>query len=151
MLDCWNCLWPREVFITHPIMILGPVHGEVYLIQHYVIKVCRWLATGHGFLHHYNYITEILLKVVLNAIIINQIHSVRYPNNHNHDFIAELFNNLAFFQPPGPILKKAKTMIEIRSLYPCKGHICMEHHFNIYSNYRVFVTIGIEVILLFSA
>ena len=101
-----------------------------------------------GFLHHYNYITEILLKVVLNAIIINQIHSVRYPNNHNHDFIAELFNNLAFFQPPGPILKKAKAMIEIRSLYPCKGHICMEHHFNIYSNYRVFVTIGTEVILL---
>ena len=26
-----------------------PVHGEVYSIQHYVIKYCQWLATGQWF------------------------------------------------------------------------------------------------------
>jgi hypothetical protein len=27
----------------------NPVHGEVYSIQHYVIKYCQWLATGRLF------------------------------------------------------------------------------------------------------
>ena len=58
--------------------ILKPAHGEVYLIQHYVISVCLWLATGQWFspgtpvsstnktgCHD---ITEILFKVMLNTI-----------------------------------------------------------------------------------
>jgi hypothetical protein len=36
--------------ITTKIVNLNPVHGEVYSIQHYVIKlVCQWLATGQWF------------------------------------------------------------------------------------------------------
>jgi hypothetical protein len=46
---------------------LNSPHGEVYSIQHYVIKFCQWfspissinIADSHD-------ITEILLKVVLN-------------------------------------------------------------------------------------
>ena len=62
----------------------NPVHGEVYLIQHYVIKVCQWLATtGQWFslgtlvsftnknVRHD--MTEILLKVALNTINQNLI------------------------------------------------------------------------------
>ena len=51
-----------------------PVHGEVYLIQHYVI-VCQWLATCRWFSPNSSTnktechnITEILLKVALNTI-----------------------------------------------------------------------------------
>ena len=32
--------------ITTNVVILNPAHGEVYSIQHYVIKVCQWLAAG---------------------------------------------------------------------------------------------------------
>ena len=53
------------------------VHGEVYLIQHYVIKVCQRLVAGRWFspgttgsstykTDHHD-ITEILLKVALNT------------------------------------------------------------------------------------
>ena len=74
---------------------LNPVHGEVYLIQHYVIKFVRDLWQVSGFLRelrfpppikltttitpvsstnktdHHN-ITKILLKVVLKTINLNQ-------------------------------------------------------------------------------
>ena len=54
------------------------VHGEVYLIHHYVIKVCPWLAKGLWFspgtqgsstnkTDHHD-IAEIVLKVALNTI-----------------------------------------------------------------------------------
>ena len=32
--------------ITIKVESSSPIHGEVYSIQHYVIKVCQWLATG---------------------------------------------------------------------------------------------------------
>jgi hypothetical protein len=32
--------------ITTNVVILNPADGEVYSIQHYVIKVCQWLAAG---------------------------------------------------------------------------------------------------------
>jgi hypothetical protein len=54
----------------------NPIHGVVYLIQHYVIKVCQWLAEGWWFssgipvsstntTDRHN-IAETLLKVALN-------------------------------------------------------------------------------------
>jgi len=66
------------------------LHGDVYSIQHYVIKVCQCLAAGRWFSPgtvipstnkaHRHYITEILLNVVLSTITINiriQFSSVR--------------------------------------------------------------------------
>ena len=54
------------------------VHGEVYLIQFYVTKVCQWLVAGRWFSPgspvsstnktDYHDIIEILLKVALNTI-----------------------------------------------------------------------------------
>jgi hypothetical protein len=64
--------------ITTKVMSSNPVNGEVYSIQHYVIKFVQWLATGPLFspgtlvsstnktdCHD---ITEIMLKVALNTI-----------------------------------------------------------------------------------
>ena len=60
---------------------LEPVHGEVYLIQHYVIKFVSdlrqvvdfhqvlWFPSINKTDHHDK--TEILLKVVLNTITLN--------------------------------------------------------------------------------
>ena len=65
----------QSVPITTRIVSSNPVHGEVYSIQYYVIKVCQWLATGPWFSpvsatnktdRHDT--TEILLKVALNTI-----------------------------------------------------------------------------------
>jgi len=62
--------------ITTKVVSSNPAHGEVYSMQHYVIKLsvtCRWFspcnpvfsinATGR------HYIAEILLKVALSTII----------------------------------------------------------------------------------
>ena len=68
----------QSVHITTKVVSLNPAHGKVYSIQHYVVKVCHWLATGRWFsldtpvsptnkTDHYD-ITEILLKVALNTI-----------------------------------------------------------------------------------
>jgi hypothetical protein len=51
--------------ITIKVVSSNPIHGEVYLIQHYVIKFVGDLRHVGGFLHH---ITEMLLKVALNTI-----------------------------------------------------------------------------------
>ena len=65
---------------------LSQVHGEVYSIQHYVIKfisdlqqIGGFLRVLFGFLHQYNCrhdIAEILLKVALNTI--NQTKSTQF-------------------------------------------------------------------------
>jgi hypothetical protein len=57
---------------------MNPVHDEVYSIQHYVIKICQWLAAGQWFSPgtpdsstnktDRHDITEILLKLALNPI-----------------------------------------------------------------------------------
>jgi hypothetical protein len=52
--------------ITTNVVSSNPSHGEVYSIQHYVIKFVSDLRQIDGFLHHN--ITEILLKVVSNAL-----------------------------------------------------------------------------------
>jgi hypothetical protein len=70
----------KSVPNNNKVVSLNSVHGEV--IQHYVIKFVKRLATGHWFSpgtpvsstnktgHHD--ITEILLKVALNTINLNQ-------------------------------------------------------------------------------
>ena len=67
----------QSVPIATKVVSLYPVHGEVYSIQHYVIKFVSDLRQISGFLlvlrfpppikFSYN-ITEILLKVALNTI-----------------------------------------------------------------------------------
>jgi hypothetical protein len=73
-------------------MSSNPAHGEVYTIQHYVIKVCQRLVTGRWFFpgtlvsstnktdcHN---IAEILLKVVLNTITITPLQSKLYTKDN---------------------------------------------------------------------
>ena len=65
--------------ITTKVVSLNPVHGEVYSIQHYVIKFASDLLQVGGFSPSTlvtstdktdrHDITEILLKVALNTII----------------------------------------------------------------------------------
>ena len=57
----------QSVPITTKVVSSNPVHGEVYLIQHYVIKFVSDLWQVGGFLKVQN-ITEILLKVQLSTI-----------------------------------------------------------------------------------
>jgi hypothetical protein len=64
----------QSVPVTTNIVSLNPVHGEMYLIEHYVI-VCQWFEAGQWLspdsstnkadCHN---ITEILFKVALNTI-----------------------------------------------------------------------------------
>jgi hypothetical protein len=72
----------QSVPITTKVVSLNPAHGKVYSIQHYVIKVCHWLAAGQRFsldttvsstnkTNHHDVI-EILLKVALNTISLAQ-------------------------------------------------------------------------------
>jgi hypothetical protein len=65
--------------ITIKVGSLNPVHGEVYSIQHYVIKFVSDLRQVGGFLwspppikltSDYHDISEILLKVELNTKIL---------------------------------------------------------------------------------
>ena len=68
----------QSVPITTNVVSSTPAHGEMYSIQHYVIKFVSDLRQVHGFLRvfwfppkiksiHHN-ITEVLLKVALNTI-----------------------------------------------------------------------------------
>jgi hypothetical protein len=65
----------QSVPINTKIVSLNPIHGKVYLIQHYVMKLVaagRWFSQGTP-LYSTNKtdnhdITEILLKVALNTI-----------------------------------------------------------------------------------
>ena len=65
-------------------MNLNLAHGEVYSIQHYVIKFVSDLRQVSGFLQVFEFpspikltqnITEILLKVVLNTIALSPLDS----------------------------------------------------------------------------
>ena len=65
----WNqCLSPLNLW-------LNATHGEVYSIQHYVIKFVIDLRQVGGFLQfpRHNDISEILLKVALNTINLTHI------------------------------------------------------------------------------
>ena len=74
----------QSVPITTKVVSLNPVHGEMYLIQHYVIKFVSDLWQVGGFLRILRFPpinktdrsdkTEILLKVALNTISQNLTH-----------------------------------------------------------------------------
>jgi hypothetical protein len=74
----------QSVPITSKVVSSNPTHGEVYLIQHYVIKFVNCLWQVDGFLlvlvsstnktDRHN-ITEILLKVALNTITLTLLFS----------------------------------------------------------------------------
>ena len=81
--------------ITTKVVSSNPIYGEVYSIQHYVIKFCQWLATGRWFspgtavsstnktdLHD---ITEILLKVVLNTITLTPTNFIMMSQNNSRN------------------------------------------------------------------
>ena len=55
----------QSVRITTKVVSSSPAHGEVYSIQHYVIKFVSDLRKVFGFLQKY----DILLKMALNTII----------------------------------------------------------------------------------
>jgi len=96
-----------QVPIITKVVSSNPIHGEVYSIQHYVIKfVWQWLATNWWFSQgtpvssnnktDRHDITEILLKVALNTInqpIIllstacrckSNYHTIEVPMGHLH-------------------------------------------------------------------
>ena len=63
----------QSVPFTNNVVSSNPAHGEVYSIQHYVIKYVSDLRQVGGFLSSTNKndrydITEILLKVAINTI-----------------------------------------------------------------------------------
>ena len=73
--------------ITTEVVSLKPIHGEVYSMQHYMIKFVNYLQQAGGFLPVLQFpppikqdchdITEILLKVALNTI--NQTYNIFKP------------------------------------------------------------------------
>ena len=66
----------QSVIITINIVSLNLAHGEVYSIQHYMIKFVSDLKQVSGFLidkTDRHDITEILLKVALNTTTLTQI------------------------------------------------------------------------------
>jgi hypothetical protein len=59
----------QSVPITTKVVSLSPVHGEVYSIQHYVIKFVSDLRRVNGFFPVLRFpATEMLLKVAVNTI-----------------------------------------------------------------------------------
>ena len=76
----------QSVPITTEVVSSNPVHGEVYSIQHYVIKFCQWLVTDRRFSlgtmvsssnkTDRHDITEVLLKVAFNIISLKQTINV---------------------------------------------------------------------------
>ena len=95
----WLDLQPpmQSVFITTKVVCSNPAHGKVYLtLTTFCEKVCKWLAAGLWFSPissssktDRSNITEILLKVALNTIILilNQLL--------NNEFFS--FNSVMFY------------------------------------------------------
>jgi hypothetical protein len=71
----------ESVTIITKVLGSNPAHGEVYLIQHYVIKFISNLRQIGGFLHPQKKclchdIAEISLKVALHPITLIQLESL---------------------------------------------------------------------------
>ena len=80
----------QSVPITTKVVSLNPVHGEVYSIQHYVIKFVSYLRQDSGFLRVPRFpdchdITKILLKVELNTM------------NRTEHILGYYYNMIPFF------------------------------------------------------
>jgi hypothetical protein len=77
----YNYLSNHAVHITTKVVSSNPNHGEMYSIQHYMIKVYQWLATGQWFSPgtlvsstnktDRHDITVLLVKVALNNLLFN--------------------------------------------------------------------------------
>ena len=84
--------------ITTEIASSNPAHGEMYSIQHYVIKfvsdvwqICGFLVSFTNEADHLD-ITEILLKVALNTITLTPTCSVKsFQQNHIQRFCLVLW------------------------------------------------------------
>jgi len=63
-------MYVQSVHIISKVVSSNPVRGEVYSIQHYVVKFVSDLRQVVGFLwvHRATILTEILFKVALNTI-----------------------------------------------------------------------------------
>ena len=110
-----------------------PIHGEVYSIQHYVIKFVSYLQQVIDFLRGLRApppikliapnITEILLKVALNTINLNQTKPVQIITKvvssnpaHSEVFDTTLCDNVCqwheagrWFSPDTPVSSTNKT------------------------------------------
>jgi hypothetical protein len=74
----------QSVPITTKVVSSNPVHGEVYSVQHYMIKFVNDLQQISGFLQilpfsppiktYHHDIAEILLKVALNTITLTLLY-----------------------------------------------------------------------------
>ena len=72
----------QSVPITAKVVSLNPVHGKVYSIQHYVTDT-PVSSTNKTDCHD---ITEILLKVALNTVSLNQTYnSSKFGKKHSLD------------------------------------------------------------------
>jgi hypothetical protein len=89
----------HSMSITTYVVSSSPDHDKVYSIQHYVIKVISDLRQVGGFLRvlrflyqqtNCYYITDILLKVVLNSITITLAFCYYSSSNH------KLFNSIYY-------------------------------------------------------
>ena len=74
----------QSVPIITKVVSSNPTHGEVYSIQHYMIKICQRLATRRWFSPvsstnkpDSHDLTEILLKVALNTITLT-LNEINY-------------------------------------------------------------------------
>jgi hypothetical protein len=91
--------------ITTKVMSSNPVHGEVWSIQHYVIKFAsdlRWFSPSNP-VSSTNKTdrsdrTEILLKVALNTINQTINHMFIIPSIHLKTQICQNFNNQYYFR-----------------------------------------------------
>jgi hypothetical protein len=84
----------QSVPITTNVVILNPTHGEVYSIQHYVIKATGWLfpipVSSINKSDHHD-ITEILLQMALNTLTLTSLLTTNdiQDNNNNNPVTCE--------------------------------------------------------------
>ena len=101
----------RQIGGFHQVLMARYTHW----IQHYVIKVCQWLATSRCFLYgtpvsstnksYCHDITEILLKVALNTINLNPTllfisWYILFFNNDVNNFYRKLYVNHCWYTVP---------------------------------------------------
>jgi len=85
----------QSVPITTKVVSSNPVYGEVYSIQHYVIKFVSDLRQVVGFSGYSGFrhdITEILLKLALNTINQTIFKLPKFNNNQTIFFFKYQYN-----------------------------------------------------------
>ena len=93
----------QSVPITTKVVSSNPVHGKVYLIQYYVMKVCQLLVRGQWFslctpVSYANktesHLTEILLKVAISIINQTKLSQI---NKKKSQQLLDLQPSVAFY------------------------------------------------------